>query len=1221
MEEPNKPTSVQDYGTAKSTRAQTEERILDLWKEQHIFEKTLQKDAPKGEYIFYEGPPTANAKPALHHLVSRVFKDAIPRYKTMQGFRVPRRAGWDTHGLPVELQIEKKLGLKSKKEIEAYGVAAFNKECKDSVFTFINDWELFTDRIGYWVDKKSAYYTFDTNYIESLWHIFATVNNKGLVYKDFKVVPWCPRCGTGLSSHELAQPGAYFDVKDLSVTVKFKLTDHSCEQLFGSSFARSSFSEGGADRSPDAQQSLATSDRIAYIAAWTTTPWTLPGNVGLAVGADIDYIAGLKDGEVVIVAKEKIEVLGEGYEVLGELKGKDLVGLSYEPLYPYLTDLINVKGLSGVALAESEKMPNAYKIYAADFVTTTDGTGVVHTAVMYGADDFDLGSKVGLPKFHLVDDTAHFIKGTGFLEGRYVKEMDEKEKPTLAVDIVNDLKARNLFFSQENYKHSYPHCWRCKTPLVYYARDSWYIGMSKLRDELVHENQSINWEPNHIQNGRFGEWIKDAKDWAISRERYWGTPLPIWQAPDGERMFVDSIATLREHIKKSGNTYHIMRHGQTEHNLKGLWNSSREANDQLTEDGKKQVVASATALKGQGVEIIISSPYARTLETATLTAAQLGLPEETIVLDDRLSEWNVGAQFDNKPLDDYFAVRNAQEDRYNFKAEDGESYLDIIKRAGDFIYDIEQKYQNKNILIVSHGAVTRALELIANGISMKTLFEQTRDYRNFGNAEVRTVAFVPLPHNEKYEVDLHRPFIDDVVLIGPGSSAQGSGAPMEYRRVKEVMDVWFDSGSMPFAQDHYPFSNAQGLTTGELKYPADFISEAIDQTRGWFYTLHAVGVLMGKGKAYKNVICLGHILDNEGKKMSKSIGNIVDPWIEMNRFGVDTLRLWMYSVNQPGESKNYDQKTVVELERQVFGLLYNILSFYELYRDTDLEVDSLNTSENVLDQWILAKLNVLVTTCTDSLDNYKLMEPVRAVKEFIGDLSTWYLRRSRDRLKDNDTDAKRTLYHVLKTIAQLLAPFAPFAAEDIWLTLRNSKGSNQDAESVHLSNWPISSDATMLNEVVALERMEDVRSICTMGNALRKKLAIPVRQPLQSITVRGEELSAAHCALIMDELNVKHVAFDMNLEDEAVLDTAITAELKAEGDYRELIRAVQDLRKKQGLTPSDVIQVTISTEGESLLTNFVDDFKKTVLAESVVFADNDGEAMQVAGKTVNVSLS
>ncbi len=1137
---------MQQEETNKSTRAQTEESILQFWKDNDVFKKTLEKDAPKGEYVFYEGPPTANAAPALHHLEARVFKDAIPRYKTMQGFHVPRRGGWDTHGLPVELQIEKKLGLTSKKEIEAYGVAAFNKECKDSVFTYIKDWEKFTDRIGYWVDKKSAYYTFDTNYIESLWHIFATVNNKGLVYKDFKVVPWCPRCGTGLSSHELAQPGAYVDVKDLSVTAKFKVIGQE----------------------------------NTYIVAWTTTPWTLPGNVGLAVGEDIDYVAAQKDGETLIVAKELVGILGDNYEIVKEMKGKDLLGLSYEPLYPYLKELITGP--------EKDKMENAYKVYGADFVTTTDGTGIAHTAVMYGADDFDLGTKVGLPKFHTVDDSGHFIKGTDFLEGRFVKDEE------VAIDIIKDLAHRGLLFKKEKYEHSYPHCWRCKTPLLYYARDSWYIGMSKLRDDLVRENETINWEPAHIKNGRFGEWLKDAKDWAISRERYWGTPLPIWQAADGERIFVDSIATLKQYVKKSGNTYMVMRHGQTEANVQGLWNFAADTRSGLTEEGKRQITSSVEALQGTNFDVIISSPFTRTLETAAVMAEKLGLSREVIITDDRIGEWNVGTKFDGKPLDDYFVVRNVEEDRYGFKTEDGESYLDVVKRAGEFIYDIEQKYQDKKILIVSHGAVTRALELIANGISLRNLYEETRGYRNFDNAEIRTIDFAPLPHNEKYEVDLHRPFIDDVVLVKEDQ---------EYRRVKEVMDVWFDSGSMPFAQDHYPFVNVQGKSVVDLNkpiaYPADFISEAIDQTRGWFYTLHAVGVLTGRGKAYKNVICLGHILDAEGKKMSKSIGNIVNPWTEMDRFGVDTLRLWMYSVNQPGDSKNYDQKTVVELERQVFGLLYNILSFYELYRDKDLEAQPLGKSENVLDQWIMARLQLLVATCTETLDNYKLMEPVRAIKDFIGDLSTWYLRRSRDRLKDEDNDAKRTLYTVLKTVSQLLAPFAPFAAEDLWQQLKNE----HDALSVHLSSWP-SLDGATIEEVEVLETMIRVRDICTAGNALRKKLAIPVRQPLQSISVKGVELSQDHCALIMDELNVKHVYFDVAQNDEAVLDTTITPELKAEGEYRELIRTVQDLRKAKGLTPNDPITVVLPKDTESFLSQFMDEFKKTVLAETVTFAEN-----------------
>jgi isoleucyl-tRNA synthetase len=631
--------------------------------------------------------------------------------------------------------------------------------------------------------------------------------------------------------------------------------------------------------------------------------------------------------------------------------------------------------------------------------------------------------------------------------------------------------------------------------------------------------------------------------------------------------------------------------------------------------GQQQVVDAAKALGDQKFDVIITSPFTRTLETAKIIASELGISESVIIKDDRLGEWNVGAEFDGKPLDEYFAVRNVQEDRYGFKAADGESYADIIKRAGTVMYDIEQQYQGKNILIVSHGAVTRGIELVANGVSLKNLFNQTRDYRNFDNAEIRKVDFAPLPNNEHFELDLHRPFIDDVVLVKPATDHTSEAK--EFKRVKEVMDVWFDSGSMPFAQDHYPFENK------ELSYPADFISEAIDQTRGWFYTLHAVGSLMGRGKAYKNVICLGHILDAEGKKMSKSIGNIVEPWQEMAKFGVDTLRLWMYSVNQPGESKNYDQKTVVEIDRQVFGLLYNILSFYELYRDTDIESQTLTDSDNVLDKWIIARLNLLITTCTDSLDNYKIMEPVRAIRDFISDLSTWYLRRSRDRLKDGDAGAKKTLYLVLKTIAKLLAPFAPFAADDIWQQLKH----DTDEESVHLAAWPSSVTATAgeadidVNQVLLLETMIQVRGICTIGNALRKKLAIPVRQPLQSITVKSDQaLPRSYLKLIEEELNIKSVLFYMDMEDTAVLDTTITPELKAEGDYRELVRGVQDLRKATGLTPSDPINLTISPNIEEILSNFMEDFKKTVLAENVSFADNEGQAIKVGEKEATVSI-
>lgn len=1121
----------------KSERALQEEETLAFWEENNIFEKTVSKEAPKGEYVFYEGPPTANAKPALHHLEARAFKDVIPRYKTMQGFHVPRRAGWDTHGLPVELQIEKKLGFTSKKDIEEYGVAKFNKECKDSVFTYIKDWEDFTDRMGYWVDKKSAYYTFNNNYIESLWSIVGKINDRNLLYKDYRIVPWCSRCGTTLATHELAQ--GYMDVKDLSVTAKFKVVGHV----------------------------------DTFILAWTTTPWTLPGNVALAVGPDIAYVKVKVAEEFYILAQERLVVLNDQYTIVESYNGKDLVGLEYEPLYPYLNTALMAKG---------EDVSKAFKVYPADFVTTTDGTGVVHTAVMYGADDFELGTKLGLPKMHTVDDTGHFLQDMDFLTGRFVKYEE------VAVDIIKDLAHRGLLFKKEKYEHSYPHCWRCKTPLIYYARDSWYVRMSELRTDLLAANDTINWEPNHIKEGRFGEWLREVKDWAFSRERYWGTPLPVWSTEDGERVVVDSIEKLRSLTKKSGNSYFVMRHGQTDHNVRQEWNADRTVVDPLTDLGVSQVEKVAMGFEGD-IDIIITSPFSRTKESAKIFVKTKNKNIE-IVEDERIREWEVGKEFDQKPFSFYFELRNKSDDRYGFKAVDGESYIDVMQRAGEFMYDLENKYSGKNILIITHGGVARAIDLHSRGISLVDLYENTRDYRNFENADLRQIDFVPLPHNENYELDLHKPYIDEVFLEKDGK---------RLTRAKEVVDVWFDSGSMPFAS---PAQTSKGSLGGQgsqrfdsIPYPADFISEAIDQTRGWFYTMLAVGVLMERGSPYKNVICLGHLLDKDGKKMSKSIGNIVEPYEQMNKFGVDAVRFWMYSVNQSGESKNYDEKSVAEINNKVFNLFGNVLSFYELYRDKEVESNQVHKveSNNVLDQWIMARLNQLTGEMTTALDNYDLFRPTRAIRDFIDNLSTWYLRRSRDRIKDGDVEAKQTLYTVLKTTAQLMAPFAPFFAEYVWQKLKN----DTDEESVHLSQWPntVAFDESIIGD------MQVTRDICTEGNALRKSSSIPVRQPLKGFSVLNFNLPEKYTELIKEELNVKNVTKG----EVTVLDTELTAELKLEGDYRELIRLVQDMRKEKGLAPQDVIALTLPTKYQEILDTFGEDLKKTVGAKSVEINGED----------------
>ncbi len=829
-------------------------------------------------------------------------------------------------------------------------------------------------------------------------------------------------------------------------------------------------------------------------------------------------------------------------------------------------------------------------------MTTEDGTGVVHTAVMYGQDDFELGTKIGLPKHHLVGLDGKFLPGTGPFTGRFVKDEE------VAVDVIKDLAHRGFLFSKEKYEHSYPHCWRCHTALIYYARDSWYIRMSdkKIKEKMIAENQKINWEPAYIKDGRFGEWLREIKDWAISRERYWGTPLPVWICEKCQKVdIVGSIADLKNKTKKSGNRYFVMRHGESESNVKNTISSRVEDVDHLTEEGRKEVLNSVSEIKNKKIDLIISSDFMRTKETAEIIKKELKIKDENFIFDKRIREIDRGDS-DGETWAEYFNS-NKTKDWYSYIPKSGESCKDVKLRMTSFLYDIENKYKDKNILIVTHEGPARMLIAGIDGLNDEQTAKQLENkITNFENAKVVELSFISLPHNENYELDLHRPYIDEIKLICDCGN--------NLTRTKEVMDVWFDSGAMPFAEDHYPFENKKWIDGPG--YPADFISEAIDQTRGWFYTLHAVGVLMDRGRAYKNVICLGHLMDAVGKKMSKSVGNVVDPWAAMDKYGVDALRLWMYSVNQPGESKNFDEKTVALLRQQVFGLLYNVLTFYELYPAPEqarygASRDKLE-SNNVLDLWIFARLNELIKLSTENLDNYKLLEPVRAIKDFINDLSTWYLRRSRDRIKNGDKNAKQTLYFVLKNLAKVMAPFAPFAAEDIWLKLKNE----DDLESVHLENWPEMSRSNL--DIEVLKNMQIVREICTAGNAERQKFDIPIRQPLRILFSKvnvGEEYQK----IIKDELNVKEVEIDTDLENAVEFDRDITPELKQEGNHRELVRALQDLRKKMSLTPSDVVNIIFETDekGKKLIQKSEKDLKKTVLVSKIEFHKNDGEKIKI----------
>ncbi len=926
---------------AKIDFSKQEEEILSFWEKEKIFEQTLHLREKANRYVFFEGPPTANARPGLHHALPRYFKDLFPRYKTMQGFLVERKAGWDTHGLPVEIAVEKELGISTKPEIEKYGVEKFNTKARQSVWEYKEEWERFTRRSGFWLDLEHPYITYDSGYIESVWSILKKAWDRELIYKGYRVVPRCPRCGTTLSSHEVAQ--GYKEVEENSVFLKFKVKDKD----------------------------------NTYVLAWTTTPWTLPGNVALAINPRFEYAEVEQDGDKVILAKELVEkVMGPDAKVTRSFSGKELVGWEYEPLF------------SGALLSDTPNYQNAFKIYPADFVTLEDGTGVVHTAAMYGEDDYALGEKVGLPKFHTVMPDGTFGPTVGKWVGRFVKDKEvEKE-------IVADLKERGLLFGEMSYKHDYPFCWRCETPLLYYASESWFIAMTKLREKLIANNETINWVPGYFKEGRFGEWLREIKDWGISRERYWGTPLPIWMNEDGEMICIGSFEELKKLAKE---------------------------------------------------------------------------PE----------------------------------------------------KVGD----------------------------------------------NF---------------------DPHKPFVDEIVLSKDGK---------EYQRIPEVLDVWFDSGAMPFAQWHYPFENKERIDKS-LSYPADFISEAVDQTRGWFYTLLAVATLMEKEAPYKNVICLGHILDKNGKKMSKSKGNVVDPWKVFDIYGSDALRWYLYTINQPGLPKNFDEEGVKQVVRRFMLTLWNTYSFFVTYANIDGFVPSEKQKiapKNILDKWIWARRNQLVEQVTKSLDEYDPMQSCLAIEAFVDDLSNWYVRRSRRRFwkGENDTDKQQAyivLYSVLRDLTKIMAPFMPFLAEAIFSNLKM----DGDLVSVHLNTWPKAEKT----EDEILVQMKQVRELIELGLNQREQAKIKVRQPLSEFTVQGKGLPKEMAEIIQDELNVKKVS----VGKENRIDTNITPELKLEGIAREIVRAVQVLRKENGLEITDRINLSWDSGDEEVvqaMERFGEYIKTEVLADSL----------------------
>ena len=846
-----------------------EREVEKFWRENHIFEKSIEdrKDAPT--YMFYDGPPTANGKPHIGHALTRVIKDMIPRYRTMKGYKVPRKAGWDTHGLPVEIEVEKELGINGKEQIEGYGVAPFIEKCKESVWKYKGMWEEFSDVIGFWADMNDPYVTYHDSYIESEWWALKQIWDKGLLYKGFKVVPYCPRCGTPLSSHEVAQ--GYKDVKERSAIVRFKKKDEN-----------------------------------VYFLAWTTTPWTLPSNVALCVNPEEDYVKVKQGDYTYILANALVEtVLKEDYTVLETYKGKDLEGIEYEPLWGGL----NVKS-------------KAWFVVCDNYVTLTDGTGIVHIAPAFGEDDSRIGRNYDLPFVQLVDAQGNLTKETKW-EGVFVKDADKL--------VLKDLEENGKLFDAPVFEHSYPHCWRCNTPLIYYARESWYIKMTAVKEDIIRNNNTINWIPESIGKGRFGDWLENIQDWAVSRNRYWGTPLNVWICECGHMHSIGSIEEL--------------------------------------------------------------------------------------------------------------------------------------------------KSMSKNC-----------------------------------------------PEN----IELHRPYIDAVTITCPECGK-------EMKRTPEVLDAWFDSGSMPFAQHHYPFENHEKF---EAQFPADFISEAVDQTRGWFYSLLAISTLIFNKAPYKNVIVMGHVQDEDGQKMSKSKGNAVDPMDALNKFGADAIRWYFYVNSAPWLPNRFHDKAVEEGQRKFLGTLWNTYAFYVLYADIDnfdptkysLDYDKLS----VMDKWLLSKLNTLVKTVDEYLSNYKITETARALQSFTDDMSNWYVRRCRERfwakgMEQDKINAYMTLYTALITLSKIAAPMIPFMTEEIYQNLVRSVDKNAP-ESIHLTDFPTVNEEFIDKELEV--SMDEVLDIVVLGRAARNSANIKNRQPIGNMYVKAENvLSPFYVEIIEDELNVKNVEFKDDVEE------------------------------------------------------------------------------------------
>lgn len=1151
----------------KSAVAQSEESILEFWQDNKIFEKTLENKT-KGDFVFFDGPPFATGLPHYGHLLAGTIKDIIPRFKTMQGYRVPRKWGWDCHGLPIENLIEKELGLETKQDIENYGIEKFNTAARNSVLRYENEWKRYVPRSGRFVDMDNAYMAMDPEYMESIWWVFGELHKKGLTKEGFKAMHLCPRCETTLANFEVNQ--GYKDVTDISVTAKFELR----------------------------------SELGTYVLAWTTTPWTLPGNVALAVGADIDYVKVLSDGEKYIVGKDLLEKVFDGkeFEILEEMKGSDLEGLEYiAPFDYYQND------------PETENRENGWQIVAAEFVTTEDGTGIVHIAPAFGSDDMELGAEKDLPFIQ------HVSKGGAFkhvfaetVDGGAFAEMLVKQKGDLMstdVEIIKRLAHDGKLFSKKKLVHSYPHCWRCDTPLLNYATSSWYVDVPKIKDRLIESNKKVRWVPEHVGEGRFGKWLEGARDWALSRSRFWGTPIPVWKNPETEEnIVISSYEDLARYTKKSGNTYFTMRHGESESNISGIINADPQTKNALTKKGQEQVKSQIEFLKNSNIDLVVTSPLQRTMESAQIIATELGLSENQILVDARIAERKPGSEWEGKKWNDFHDIEDNQEDGvYTRKvAEDSESLKDVYKRSMELLFELEEKFQGKNILFVTHGGVVSTLHF---GVEKKGLEKHAFDFFYSGtlpkNADTKKLDFVAFPKNEDFEIDIHRPYIDDIELVQDG---------VKLKRIKDVFDVWFDSSSMPYAQQHYPFENKQEF---ESQFPAQFIAEGLDQTRGWFYVMTVIGNALFEKTPFENVIVNGLILAEDGKKMSKSLKNYPDPYYMFDSVGADAIRLYMTkSPVVRAEEFAFVEKGVREVASKVMGRLRNTMSLYKMFKDSAGH-DSVSSSTHKLDQYILALTEELRENVERELERYRLDTASQLIFDYVDALSTKYIRWSRDRFKGDDMEDKKkalsTTRYVLEKVSKTIAPFVPFVAEELWQGLKEDDENLE--ESVHLAAWPKTDNLLNTEVILAVNKMQEwITDILR----LRTEVKLNVRKPLASATLSVLDLHTDYVETLKSELNVKEILFG----DSIALDTELTPKLIAEGNMRELLRGIQSFRKKSGLEPDDVIKLTIFTdeEGEVLIKDFSETIKKTAGISEFIFEENAGQEISFANLSFVIEI-